>query len=93
MNLILFIDLKSYFDADVLSRYLENMTEQTAQIPFESVKVVCASIVSPPLETISMSVDILTATEFPSEPMDQNEQKEIRKHQLDDRFLGYRFLG
>ena len=36
-----------------------------------------------------MPGDILTETEFPSEPMERIEQREIRKQQLDSRFLGY----
>ena len=43
----------------------------------------------PPLETISMSVDIISATEFPGEPMAQMDQREIRKQQLGDSFLGF----
>ena len=41
------------------------------------------------LETVAMSVDILSATEFPGETMAQIEQREIRKQQLDDRFVGF----
>lgn len=80
---------KSNIDADVLSRYPANINEQTTQVPSESVKVICASVVTPPLETVAMSVDILTATEFPGEPMAQIEQREIRKQQLDDKFVGF----
>lgn len=46
-------------------------------------------MVTPPLETVAMSVDILTATEFPGETMAQIEQTELRKQQLDDRFVGF----
>ena len=50
---------KSNIDADVLSRYPGNLTEQTAEIPSESVKV---------LYLLPQKLYILTATEFPCEP-------------------------
>lgn len=80
---------KSNTDADILSRYPGNIDEQTEQVSSESIKVICASVVTTPLETIPVSFDILTATEFPGEPMAQIEQREIRKRQLEDRFLGF----
>ena len=49
----------------------------------------CASVVTPHLETISTLVDILSVTEFPREPMAQIEQREIRKQQLNDSLLGF----
>ena len=67
---------KSNIDADVLSRY----PEQTAEIPSESVKV---------LYLLPQKLYILTATEFPCEPSDQIEYREIRKQQLDDELLDY----
>ena len=36
-----------------------------------------------------MSVDILEATEFPSQPMAQVDQREIRKQQINDTCLGF----
>ena len=80
---------KSNIDTDVLSRYPANINEQTTQVPSESVKVICARVVTPPLETVAMLVDILTAAEFPGETMAQTEQREISKQQLDDRFVGF----
>lgn len=80
---------KSNIDADCLSRYPGHLEEQTAEIPADSVKVVCASIVSSPLETLHMSVDIVNATEFPGEPMVQKDIREIRKEQLNDHILGF----
>ena len=76
-------------DADVLSRHPGNVNEQSVQVPSESIKVICGSVVTPPVESISMSVDVLNATEFPGEPMAQLEQREIRKQQLNDSFLGF----
>ena len=80
---------KSNIDADVLSRYPGNIDTEPEEILSDSVRVICASVVTPHLETISTSVDILCATEFPGEPMAQIEQREIRKQQLNDSFLGF----
>ena len=80
---------KSNIDADVLSRYPGNIDTDPEEILSDSVRVICASVVTPHLETISTSVDILSATEFPGEPMAQIEQREIRKQQLNDSFLGF----
>ena len=80
---------KSNIDADVLSRYPGNIDTEPEEILSDSVRVICASVVTPHLETISTSVDILSATEFPGEPMAQIEQREIRKQQLNDSFLGF----
>lgn len=49
-------------DADVLSRHPGNVNEQSVQVPSESIKVICGSVVTPPVESISMSVDVLNAT-------------------------------
>ena len=76
-------------DADVLSRHPGNVDEQSVHVPSESIKVICDSIVTQPVEILSMSVDVLGATEFPSEPMAQIETREIRKQQINDRFLGF----
>ena len=80
---------KSNIDADTLSRYPGNIDTDPEEILSDSVRVICASVVTPHLETISTSVDILSATEFPGEPMAQIEQREIRKQQLNDSFLGF----
>ena len=80
---------KSNTDADILSRYPGIRNEETEHVSSDSIKVICARVTTPPLETISMSVDILSATEFPGEPMAQIDQREIRKQQLDDSFLGF----
>ena len=80
---------KSNIDADVLSRYPGNIDTDSEEILSDSVRVICASVVTPHLETISTSVDILSATEFPGEPMAQIEQRKIRKQQLNDSFLGF----
>ncbi|MCG8048820.1 MAG: DDE-type integrase/transposase/recombinase, partial [Candidatus Thiodiazotropha taylori] len=80
---------KSNTDADILSRYPGISDKDTEKIELESVKVICGSIVTPPLETEAQSFDILNATEFPGEPMAQIEQREIRKQQLDDSLLGF----
>ena len=55
----------------------------------DSVKVIYASVVTPHLDTKSTSLDYLSATEFPDEPIAQIEQKDIRKQQLDDSCLGF----
>ena len=80
---------KSNIDADILSRYPGNVNEETEDVTSDSIKVICARVAMPPLETISMSVDIISATEFPGEPMAQMDQREIRKQQLEDSFLGF----
>ena len=80
---------KSNVDADVLSRYPDNTDEETEQVPAESIKVICARVATPPLETIAMSIDILSATEFPGEPMAQVDLREIRQQQLADSLLGF----
>ena len=49
----------------------------------------CGSLVKTPFDTSVMSVDILEATEFPSQPMAQVDQREIRKQQIIDSCLGY----
>ena len=49
----------------------------------------CGSVVQTPFDTSVMSVDILEATEFPSQPMAQVDQREIRKQQIIDSCLGY----
>ena len=76
-------------DADVLSRHPGNVDEQSVQVPSESIKVICGSIVTQPVERLSMSVDVLGATEFPGEPLAQIKTREIRKQQINDRFLGF----
>ena len=70
---------KSNINAEVFSRYLRNIDTEPEEILSYSVRVICASVVTPHLETISMSVDILSAKEFPGETMAQIEQREIRK--------------
>ena len=49
----------------------------------------CGSLVGTPFDTSVMSVDRLEATEFPSQPMAQVDQREIRKQQINDPCLGY----
>ena len=49
----------------------------------------CGSVVKTPFDTSVMSVDMLEATEFPSQPMAQVDQREIRKQQINDPCLGY----
>ncbi|MCG7878261.1 MAG: DDE-type integrase/transposase/recombinase [Candidatus Thiodiazotropha taylori] len=76
-------------DADILSRYPGNLEENEAEITSDTVKVVCGAIVTPSLEAVHMSVDVLEATEFPSEPMAQKDIRELRKEQLNDNFTGF----
>ena len=80
---------KSNIDADVLSRYPGNIDIEPEEILSDSVRVICDSAMTLHLETISRSVDILSATEVPGELMAQREQREIRKQQLKDSFLGF----
>ncbi|MCG8035390.1 MAG: DDE-type integrase/transposase/recombinase [Candidatus Thiodiazotropha taylori] len=72
-------------DADVLSRYPGS---RDLEVDVDSVKVVCGSVQKLPFDTSVMSVDILEVTDFPSQPMAQLEQREIRKEQINDRLLG-----
>ena len=55
---------KSNTDADILSRYPGIRNEETEHVSSDSIRVICARVTTPPLETISMSVDIVSATEF-----------------------------
>ena len=71
---------KTNTDADVLSRYPEIDIER--EIGEGSVKAMCGSVVKTPLDTSVLSVDILEATEFLSQPMAQVDQREIRKQQI-----------
>ena len=80
---------KSNIDADILSRHPGNIDTEPDDILSDSARVICASVVTPHLETILTSVDILSATEFPGEPMAQIDQREVRKQQLNDSFLGF----
>ena len=77
---------KTYTDADVLSRYPG--IDKEREIGEGSVKAMCGSVKTP-FDTSVMSVDILEATEFPSQPMAQVDQREIRKQQINDYCLGY----
>ena len=76
-------------DADILSRYPGTVEDHMEEIPKDTIKVVCGAIVTPPVETLHMSVDIIEATVFPGEPMAQKEIRQIRKEQLHDEFVGY----
>ena len=58
------------------------------EIPTDTIKVVCGAIITPPLEAVHMSVDIVDAIEFPGEPMAQKD-REIRKQQLNGQFVGF----
>ena len=80
---------KTNTDADVLSRYPG--IDQEREIGEGSVKAMCGSVVKTPFDTSVMSLDILEATEFPSQPMAQVNQREIRKQQINDSCLGYWF--
>ena len=73
-------------DADILSRHPSN--QQTAEIPSESVKVLCGCVVSTPIHSV-LSIDVLEATEFPGEPIPQVDMREIRKQQYSDSLLGF----
>ena len=77
----------SNIDADVLSRYLGNM--ETEQISSDSVKVVCACLISPICPLVSMSVDILDVTENTGQPMAQVDIRELRKQQNTDQCVGF----
>ena len=76
----------SNVDADILSRHPSN--QQTAEIPSESVKVLCVCVVSTPIHSV-LSIDVLEATEFPGEPIPQVDMREIRKQQYSDSLLGF----
>ena len=76
----------SNVDADILSRHPSN--QQTAEIPSESVKVLCGCVVSTPIHSV-LSIDVLEATEFPGEPIPQVDMREIRKQQYSDSLLGF----
>ena len=78
---------RTNIDADILSRY-PGLAERQ-EIDDCSVKIMCGSIFGTPFDTSVMSVDILEATEFPSQPMAQVDQREIRKQQINDPCLGY----
>ena len=78
---------KANIDADILSRYPG--IEETQEVDVGSVKVLCGSIIKSPFDTSVMSVDILEATEFPSQPMTQVNQREIRKQQTNDTCLRF----
>ena len=80
---------KLNIDADILSRYPGPVEEELEEIPTDTIKVVCGAIITPPLEAVHMSVDIVDATEFPGEPMAQKDIREIRKQQLNDQFVGF----
>ena len=80
---------KSNTDADILVRYPGNIDIEPEEILSDSMKVICASVVTLHLETMSTSVDIRNATEFPGEPKAQIEQRENKKQQLDDSCLGF----
>lgn len=53
-------------DTDILSRYPGAVEEE---IPTDTIKVVCGAVITPPLEAVHMSVDIVDATEFPGKLM------------------------
>ena len=74
-------------DADILSRYPGN--EDKGEISSESVKAICGCLVAPSRHTVSMSVDVLDATEFPGQPMAQKDMREIRRQQNGDTCIGF----
>ena len=78
---------KTNTDAGVLSRHPG--IDKEREIGEGSVKTMCGSVVKTPFDTSVMSVDILEATEFPSQPMAQVDQREIRKQQINDSCLRY----
>lgn len=84
---IVFRPGKRNTDADVLSRYPG--IDKEGEIDEDSVKVMCGSVVKTPFDTSIMSLDIFEATGFPSQPMAQVDQMEIRKQQINDSCLGY----
>ena len=60
---IVYRPCKSNTDADVLSRYPGNIDTEPEEILSDSARVICVREVTPHLETISTSVDILSATD------------------------------
>ena len=54
---------KLNIDADILSRYPGTEVEGLEEIPTDTIKVVCGAVVTPPLEAVHMSVNIVEAKE------------------------------
>lgn len=71
--------------ADILSRYPGN--QDSLRIENESVKAVCASLVSPTYCIVS--TDILDITDFPNQPMAQVDMRELRRQQNADHCIGF----
>lgn len=81
-------------DADGMSRYphekLQDSDENRVRIEDSTVKAICSVINIPPyIEVIpAAGINIVEATESPTQPMAQIEMREIRKQQRDDRIIG-----
>ncbi len=77
-------------DADAMSRYPTERSEESIKIEDQTVKAICSSIAYPPSIEIlpCMGIDIIEATEMPGQPMAQLEVREIRQSQRQDPIIG-----
>ena len=72
-------------DADGMSRYPYEITEDTVSIDDKSVKAICNIIVPPYIETLpAFNINIVEVLEEPGQVLAQKEMLEIRKAQRND---------